>query len=281
MNRISDDTRRNIFTLFVYGISAGKDTIFYRYSGRLSEYDFLNKVYDLNSLPSHDRRYTDASGDIWQHTVRNDDYEWGWVFDDDRFQLLKGSDEVLLHFLCNVFDSFVRDDAGDWNTYLKEINALLKTDGYELYPIHNSIGRDSYKWKTCDIASLQLDNNDTACVSENGLKKLLNEAEEYYKAGNKEIAAEKIWDAFERMKTYYTDLNKSASANRIILDMSGGNADFVNMYSTEFRVLTDIGNRFCIRHHEVDKIDITDDRQYEYFYKRCVSLVSVAIQYLQ
>lgn len=281
MNRISDDTRRNIFTLFIYGISSGKDTIFYRYSGRLSEYDFLNKIYDLGSLPSHDRRYANAGGDIWQHTVRNDDFERGWVFDDDRFQLLKGPDEVLLRFLCNVFDSYVRDDAEDWNAFLIEINALLKTDGYELYPIHNSIGRDSYRWKTCDMASLQFDSNDTASVSENGLRKLLDEAEEYYRAGNKGIAVEKIWDAFERMKTYYADLKKSASAERIISDMSGGNLGFKELYDTEFRALTNIGNRFCIRHYETDKIDITDDRQYEYLYKRCVSLISVAIQYLQ
>lgn len=65
--------------------------------------DFLKRIYDLNSLPSNDSRFENAEGDIWQHTINNDDYEAGWVFEDDRFQLQNGEDEVLLTFLCAVF----------------------------------------------------------------------------------------------------------------------------------------------------------------------------------
>lgn len=53
------------------------------------------------------------------------------------------------------------------------------------------------------------------------------------------------------------------------------------MFDNEFLALTKIGNNFRIRHHEMNKVDITDNRQYEYFYKRCFALVSVAIQYLR
>ena len=63
--------------------------------------------------------------------------------------------------------------------------------------------------------------------------------------------------------------------------MSGSNADFKTMFETEFKALTNIGNSFRIRHHEKNKIDITDDRQYDYFYKRCLALISVAILYLK
>lgn len=76
-------------------------------------------------------------------------------------------------------------------------------------------------------------------------------------------------------------LNKSQSVNRIIDDMSGSDADFKTLYETEFKTLTTIGNNFRIRHHETTKIEITDDRQYDYFYKRCLALLSIAILYLR
>ena len=119
-------------------------------------------------------------------------------------------------------------------------------------------------------------------IPERGLKELLMEAENYYDKGNEHIAVEKLWDAFERLKTYYSPtLNKAQSANKIVDDMSGSSLDFKDMYETEFKALTTIGNNFRIRHHETTKIDITDDRQYDYFYKRCLALLSVAILYLE
>ena len=63
--------------------------------------------------------------------------------------------------------------------------------------------------------------------------------------------------------------------------MSEGDECFRKMYNVEFKALTDIGNAYRIRHHEKNKIDITDNRQYEYFYKRCFTLISIAFQYLE
>ena len=48
-----------------------------------------------------------------------------------------------------------------------------------------------------------------------------------------------------------------------------------------FKSLTSIGNHYRIRHHETDKINITDSRYYDYFFNRCLSLIALAIQYLQ
>jgi hypothetical protein len=42
-----------------------------RWSGRLEEVEFLQRIYDLNALPSTDGRFEDAAGDIWQHRVNN------------------------------------------------------------------------------------------------------------------------------------------------------------------------------------------------------------------
>ncbi|EKC46651.1 hypothetical protein LEA_19739 [human gut metagenome] len=50
-------------------------------------------------MPSFDSRFANAEQDIWQHTVNNDDYPYCWVFEDKRFNLQDGSDEVYLKFL--------------------------------------------------------------------------------------------------------------------------------------------------------------------------------------
>ena len=118
-------------------------------------------------------------------------------------------------------------------------------------------------------------------IDEIGLKELLEEAHGYYEKENFKIATEKLWDAFERLKTYYSpQLDKRKSANKIINEISGEKEQFIEMFKKEFNDLTLIGNSFRIRHHETNKVDISDDRHYEYFYKRCLSLITTVGQYL-
>ena len=99
---------------------------------------------------------------------------------------------------------------------------------------------------------------------------------------NLQIAVEKLWDAFERLKTYYcsSTIDKKKSVEKIVKDMGNSQQAYMELFEKEFRELTTIGNNFRIRHHEITKIDIQDKRHFEYFYKRCLSLVSTAIQYL-
>lgn len=121
-------------------------------------------------------------------------------------------------------------------------------------------------------------------IKEVGLRDLLDQAVALHQraddSSHKE-AMEKIWDALERLKTYYTGMDKKASATKIVTDMAGGQADYIELFNAEFKALTDIGNNFRIRHHETNKIDITDIRHYDYFFNRCLSLISMAILYLE
>ncbi len=120
-------------------------------------------------------------------------------------------------------------------------------------------------------------------ITEDGTRQLLKEAIELYKQpypGSSRDAVEKIWDALERLKTYYTNLDKKTSVTQIVNDMSNCDANFVDLFNSEFKALTDIGNNYRIRHHETSKIDITDSRHYDYFFNRCLSLIALAIKYL-
>lgn len=129
---------------------------------------------------------------------------------------------------------------------------------------------------------MQFTGEEIANINEAGVKELLQEAIKLKSQNNINIAVEKLWDAFERLKTYYyPTLNKKQSVDKVIRNMSNGNDSFFDVFETEFNILTTIGNNFRIRHHEKNKIDIQDERHYEYFYKRCYTLISTAIEYLE
>ncbi|MHB8132464.1 MAG: abortive infection family protein, partial [Mobilitalea sp.] len=109
---------------------------------------FLNRLFKLKELPSTDSRYKDAESDIWKHTVANDDWENGWVFNDRRFELYHGNDdEILLTFLSEIFHPAVRNEKQPWTKFLNKLNELLKIDGYEICEKDHISGRKVYGWR--------------------------------------------------------------------------------------------------------------------------------------
>ena len=424
MNKITGVTRRDIFDLFKKGITEDNwlitENIFYPYYGRSDVVEFLKRLYNLADWESRDSRVENAEKEIRMHT-HNGDYPDDWIFEDERFQLFDGEDNILLNFLCEVFHPEVRDENGAWKRYLERINILLNEDGYEIVATSKLSGRDVFSWKIyrmkpamyipfsernksliinkkisvklpnavrhqlfkvmneyneifyltdetnwkyCksvsefvfdDITkfyipkhfvddeyieikefndfikgttpftvfdviesfyghttkSLQFENEINAIfklnninvelingeihftsnkaigldsstnINEAGLEELISIAEDLYNKGNYSYAVEKIWDAFERIKTYYSTLDKKKSAEKIINDISYGNEHIKKMFDNEFKVLTDTGNSYRIRHHEINKIDIIKELHYKYFYKRCLALISVIVENLQ
>ena len=161
MNRITDVTRQDIIDIIRDGIWISLDTPEYDresgqvidgYSvrmpiyGRLSEIDFLSRIYDLDNMPSTDHRFSNASGDIWQHTVNNDDWEAYWYFSDSRFQLSNGNDDkYILRFMCEMLHPAVRDEKSPWRKYLDKFNEILEPDGYRLVAVKKISGREAYE----------------------------------------------------------------------------------------------------------------------------------------
>jgi hypothetical protein len=151
MNNITEITKRDIFNLFKNGLTEASylstRKINYNYYGQFEEIEFLSKIYPLDEMPTNDDRFENARGDIIQHTINNDDWEFGWVFYDDRFELLHGNDTKLLDFLCAVFHPENRDENGNWKLILERINYYLKQDGYELYEESKISGRSVYSYR--------------------------------------------------------------------------------------------------------------------------------------
>lgn len=110
--------------------------------------------------------------------------------------------------------------------------------------------------------------------------KLLEQSFQLYKEEKIDIATEKVWDAFERIKTYYQQCNKKKSAEQLLDAISKGDADYKSILNKEFDVLTHIGNEFRIRHHETNKKDIYCFEHYDYLFFRCLSILKLATSVL-
>ena len=134
---ISRVTRQNIFD----GLRI--DNVVW--SGRLEEVEFLQRLYDLEHLPSHDSRFSDAAGDIWQHRVNNpQDWDDDWVFGDPRFNLLRGPSDTFLRFLCEMVHPVVRPDRNESLKLVQHFNEQLRNDGWHLVEEEKIAGRPRY-----------------------------------------------------------------------------------------------------------------------------------------
>lgn len=143
--RISEVTRRDLGDyISLNGIV---------WSGRLSESDFLARIYDLSALPSTDYRHSDAAGDIAQHRERWRDWDDNWVFLDERFGWMRGPDEVVIRFLCEMLHPLVVRDQEDVDELLAELNRLLAPDGWELYPNKWISGRAIYAGRSLLVSA--------------------------------------------------------------------------------------------------------------------------------
>lgn len=134
---ISEVTRKELFDLL--RLSDGP------YHGSISEIEFLDRIYNLDEMPSYDGRsaYNTARKDIFQHTVNNDDWEADWVYTDVRFELARGPDEVLLRFLAETLHPVVRNHE-EAEELARKYNLMLRMDGWQLLPVREISGRPVY-----------------------------------------------------------------------------------------------------------------------------------------
>ncbi|MEV0534734.1 hypothetical protein [Kitasatospora sp. NPDC050463] len=92
---------------------------------------------------------------------------------------------------------------------------------------------------------------------------------------DRQDALEKLWDGFERLKTLELGgKDKKASATQLLDRAAHGSEAFRMVLEQEFKALTEIGNRFTIRHHEHDKHPVPADAAVDYLFVRMLSLVS-------
>ena len=105
--------------------------------GKLNDAEFLNRIFVLEQLPSQDKRYKTAFGDISCHS-RFGDYETiTWMYNDSRFNLLHCNDELFIRFICETLNPAVMHKQEDLDKLKAIYSRYLRGDGYELYIRYN------------------------------------------------------------------------------------------------------------------------------------------------
>ncbi|MGG1880698.1 hypothetical protein ABDI30_24490 [Paenibacillus cisolokensis] len=131
---ISELTRRNIMDeLHVRNNIAGKYDLI----------EFLNRIWDLDSMPSKDSRFENATGDIWQHMINNDDFDEVYLYE-KYLELMTATDEVFIKFLEQVVHPLVRHQ-DEQDEYIQFINKHLANDGYKFSLADNISGFPVYR----------------------------------------------------------------------------------------------------------------------------------------
>jgi hypothetical protein len=85
-------------------------------------------------------------------------------------------------------------------------------------------------------------------------------------------AAEKLWDAWERLKSLDVQGDKRLSVGQL-LDRASPEPVFRAYLEVEAKLLTEIGNKFHIRHFETDQISLSQPEQLDYLFHRLYALI--------
>ena len=89
-------------------------------------------------------------------------------------------------------------------------------------------------------------------------------------------ATEKLWDAWERLKSLEVQGNKRLSVARL-LDQCSPEPKFRSLLELEAKELTEIGNAFHIRHFETDKVALQHAEQNDYLFHRMFALIHLLL----
>lgn len=205
--------------------------------------------------------------------------------------------EKIMQFTYNTLDfiefayKHISDvENGQYHDYyrLYELNFLQTTIAQEQFVsnVNEIFERNHLAFKLCSNGEIQriIDTEFERLIAEQiepkerVLQNLLQEATSKIKNPKfeeRKIALERLWDAFERLKTIFNP-NKNDSANQLLERVSVGNQKFKDILEKEcITSLTKIGNEFQIRHFETDKVAIEDSRHLDYLFFRMYSLIQL------
>ena len=112
-------------------------------------------------------------------------------------------------------------------------------------------------------------------TTDDQLDDLLNTARKKYSSPDpmeRKEGLEKLWDAFERLKTITVGADKKVQITALI-EAAYTEADPRTRFDKEFKELTALGNTYNIRHFETDKLPIPDDAFVDWLFSRCYSAI--------
>ena len=98
------------------------------------------------------------------------------------------------------------------------------------------------------------------------------------KEDDRRDALEKLWDAFERVKTLEPGSDKRQRADALLDRVAVPRTEFREMLGKEALALTSVGNTFRIRHSEVDQERLSSLEHVDYLYWRMFAFVRMVLK---
>ena len=98
------------------------------------------------------------------------------------------------------------------------------------------------------------------------------------KPEDRQDALEKLWDAFERLKTLEPGANKRVQADALLDRVAPQGSGIREALGREAAELTSIGNSFRIRHSETTQEVLTSLDQVDYLFTRMFAFVRVILK---
>lgn len=211
--------------------------------------------------------------------------EWGDVNYIDKYKVL----DFIEYCYKNISD-YEEDDYHDYfkhyhlifpdtekykEKFRKKVNEIFERNGIIFY-----LDEDGLVKRHLPLGLDSLINNLVVKTSDKRLNELINIAIKDIKLPKKKnriIALEKIWDAFERLKTFYNE-DKKYSAKKLVKEISKGTKGLEEEINKEFLTLTHIGNNYQIRHFETDKIEIESLEHIDYLFYRMICLINLSLK---
>ncbi|MEU7514524.1 hypothetical protein AB0B13_21425 [Streptomyces sp. NPDC042898] len=162
--------------------------------------------------------------------------------------------------------------------FQRDINLLFARNG-----IAFTVGDDLRVQRLGPPEARPLISDFTPCTGDSQLDEKLQDAMARFVSRNsadRRDALEKLWDAFERLKTLELGggPNKKSSAEQLVTRAASDSEPFRELLDAEFKELTRIGNKFTIRHHEHDQDAIPTDSAIDYLFLRLSSVIALTLR---
>ncbi|UNL92779.1 hypothetical protein CPY53_04050 [Paenibacillus polymyxa] len=124
------------------------------------------------------------------------------------------------------------------------------------------------------VGTVNIKDDDLSSLIKTALN-LITKPSEY----ERKLALEKLWDAFERVKTIKATKQgeKRESAKELTKLMANSTPGFEEIINDEFMLLSKLGNNYQIRHFETYITKIPDLALIDYLFFRALSLINLAV----
>lgn len=215
---------------------------------------------------------------IWPREWPNKDDEW--PSDPQLFDLLEflyehaGLPKAYTHHSFFGHDHLSYDKEAGRAKFEQDINRFFERNGVAFELRNGEVTRMAPTGLQEALASTVFRTRDADLdrLLETARDKFLNRSPEIRKEG-----LEKLWDAWERLKTIEPGKDKSAQV-KAILDKAATEPVFRERLELEARELNFIGNNLMIRHTEVGKPPIAESAHVDYLFHRMFSLIRLLLK---